>query len=236
MSDNRQDPLNQDGQVSSSTGETSSDGVSTNRGEETPTDKGSTGSNEITAKARKRAVSSRKIAANRENSGRSTGPKTARGKQRVSRNAVRHGFFSKFLLIQHPDGKENQTEYNDFYAEVRKHYEPVGFLEELWTEKIAAWSWRLRRLIRCESGQIAKALVEHSHNIHRSREGNFTDPESQSSSSPEMDSLTDHLFLPEKEELDKLLRYEAMITRQLNHAISELERLQARRKGGPTAT
>ncbi len=46
-----------------------------------------------------------------------------------------------------------------------------------------------------------------------------------------MDALTDHLFLPEKEELDKLLRYEAMINRQLNHAIAELERLQARRKG-----
>ena len=46
-----------------------------------------------------------------------------------------------------------------------------------------------------------------------------------------MDALTDYLFLPEKEELDKLLRYEAMINRQLNHAITELERVQARRKG-----
>ena len=49
-------------------------------------------------------------------------------------------------------------------------------------------------------------------------------------SNPEMDALTDHLFLPEKEERDKLLRYEAMINRQLNHAITELERVQARRK------
>jgi hypothetical protein len=46
-----------------------------------------------------------------------------------------------------------------------------------------------------------------------------------------MDTMTDHLFLPSNEELEKLLRYEAMITRQLNHAISELERVQARRKG-----
>ena len=45
-----------------------------------------------------------------------------------------------------------------------------------------------------------------------------------------MDAMTDHLFLPEKEELDKLLRYEAMINRQLNHAMGELERVQARRK------
>ena len=46
-----------------------------------------------------------------------------------------------------------------------------------------------------------------------------------------MDAMTDHLFLPEKEELDKLLRYEAMINRQLNQATAELERVQARRKG-----
>jgi hypothetical protein len=35
-----------------------------------------------------------------------------------------------------------------------------------------------------------------------------------------MEAITDHLFLPEKEGLDKLLRYEAMINRQLNHAIA----------------
>ena len=232
MSDDKQDPLNQDQEVSPSTGETNSDGLSTNRSEENPTDKRSAGSNEITTKARKPAVSSRKIEANRRNSGRSTGPKTARGKKRVSRNAVRHGFFSKFLLIQHPDGKESQGEYNDFYADVRKHYQPVGWLEELWTEKIAVWSWRLRRLIRCESGQIARALAGHSYELQQSRADDLAEPESAPSSNPEMDAMTDHLFLPEKEELDKLLRYEAMINRQLNHAIAELERVQARRKGG----
>ncbi len=41
-------------------------------------------------------------------------------------------------------------------------------------------------------------------------------------------SRADHLFPPEKEELEKLLRYEAMINRELNHAIAELERVQAR--------
>jgi hypothetical protein len=50
-----------------------------------------------------------------------------------------------------------------------------------------------------------------------------------------MDAMTDHLFLPEKDELEKLLRYEAMINRQLNHALAELERVQDRRKGEATA-
>jgi hypothetical protein len=46
-----------------------------------------------------------------------------------------------------------------------------------------------------------------------------------------MVAMTDHLFLPANEDLDKLLQYEAMINKQLNHAIAELERLQARREG-----
>ena len=188
------------------------------------------GSNETRGKS---SISLRKIESNRRNSQRSPGPKTAAGKKRVSMNAIKHGFFSKFLLVQHADGKESQREYDDFYADVRKHYQPADWLEELWVEKIAVWSWRLRRLIRCESGQIARALAGHSYEIHQSKAGDLAEPECASLSSPEMDAITDHLFLPEKDELEKLLRYEAMINRQLNHAIAELERLQARRNRGP---
>jgi hypothetical protein len=184
---------------------------------------------------RKSTVSPIKIEANRQNSQRSSGPKTTAGKRRVSMNAVKHGFFSKWLLVQHSDGKERQDEYDDFYADVRKHFQPIGWLEELWVEKITVWSWRLRRLLRCESGLIARALAGHSYEIHQSRAGDLAEPESASSISPEMDAITDHLFLPDKEELEKLLRYEANINRQLNHAIAELERLQARRNGGPAA-
>jgi len=39
----------------------------------------------------------------------------------------------------------------------------------------------------------------------------LADPDSASSREPETDALTDHLFLPKKEDLDKLLRNEAMI-------------------------
>ena len=149
---------------------------------------------------------------------------------------MKNGFFSKSLLIQHRDGKESKDEFDGFYADARKHYRPLGWLEELWVEKIAVWSWRLRRLIRCESGQIDRALATHSQELQLSKAEDLTEPDSAPSCNPEMDAMTDHLFLPEKEELDKLLRYEAMISRQLNHAIAELERIQARRKGEGTTS
>jgi hypothetical protein len=180
---------------------------------------------------KKPPASSRRIEANRRNASKSTGPRTASGKRTVARNALKHGFFSKWLLIPHPDGKEDPTEYQDFYAALREHYHPLDFLEELWVDKIASWSWRLRRLVRCESGQIARALAEHNHEIKQLSVGDPEELELPELSSPEIDAITDHLFLPPKEELDKLLRYEAMINKQLNHAIAELERLQRRRNG-----
>src|SRR6185369_17031779 len=58
----------------------------------------------------KRTGSARKIEANRRNARKSTGPKTATGMKRVSRNAIKHGFYSKWLLVQHQDGEESQSE------------------------------------------------------------------------------------------------------------------------------
>jgi len=81
---------------------------------------------------------------------------------------------------------------------------------------------------------IAKALAAHSYALQESITSSLEEPEAVPSSSPEMDAITDHLFLPSKEELDKMLRYEALLNRQLNHALAELERLQTRRKEGST--
>ncbi len=236
MSHDKQDQLNPQQQASQRAVPANSGRPLANSSNGRQTDQQSRGSNEIAAEpGGKSSGSSKRVQANRQNSRKSTGPRTATGKKRVSMNAVKHGFFSKWLLIQHRDGKESQDEYDDFYADVRKHFQPIGWLDELWVEKIAVWSWRLRRLIRCESGQIDRALAGHSYELQQSRADDLAEPESAPSSNPEMDAMTDHLFLPEKEELDKLLRYEAMINRQLNHAIAELERLQARRNGGPAA-
>lgn len=45
-------------------------------------------------------VSDRKIAANRKNAQRSTGPRTAYAKKRISRNALRHGLAAVVLNEQ----------------------------------------------------------------------------------------------------------------------------------------
>jgi len=181
----------------------------------------------------KPTASSRKIEANKRNAKKSTGPKTVAGKKRVSKNATKHGFYSKHLLVQHQDGEENQGEYDDFEAEVVKHFQPVGWLEKNWVDKIVVWSWRLRRVIRSESGQIARSLAEHSYDVQQSRAADAEEPGFEPSNNPEVDAMTDHLFFT-SDGRENQLRHEAMINRQLNHAIAELERSQARRKGEST--
>ena len=50
--------------------------------------------------------------------------KTASGKKRASRNAIKMGFYSKWLLVDHLAGKDSQGEYADFHADIFKHYRP----------------------------------------------------------------------------------------------------------------
>ncbi len=75
---------------------------------------------------KKPAGSSRKVETNRRNALKSTGPKTAAGKERVSQNATKHGFYSKWLLVKHQDGEESQAEYDKFYSEIAEYFQPYG--------------------------------------------------------------------------------------------------------------
>jgi hypothetical protein len=161
---------------------------------------------------------------NRRNSLKSTGPKTPEGKKWSARNSLKHGFFAKYLLIPHPDAGEDPGEYNEWFSAICEGHKPFGFQEEFWAGQIAVWSWRLRRFIRYESGQIARILTDRREDLEqlKTEQGSVAVP-----TDPEMDSMVDHLLLPS--DTDKLIRYEAIITRRLDHAIAALERLQLRR-------
>ena len=116
----------------------------------------------------------------------------------------------------------------ELLARLYAHYQPVGYLEEYLVEMIAVSLWRRRRVIRLESGQITRA-IESQHQLAKSESAEQLDQVgSLILVSP---SRTDDLFVPGNGELDKMMRYEVMITRNLGHSMAELERFQRRRKG-----
>jgi hypothetical protein len=88
----------------------------------------------------------------RKHKNNATGPRTKAGKQRASRNALKHGIFAKVVAL---DGESN-GEYQKIWSELRADRKPQGAQEELWVEKLALDFWRLSRLYRAEVGAVQK--------------------------------------------------------------------------------
>ena len=124
---------------------------------------------------RKRPVSQRRIQANRRNALRSTGPKTARGKRTVSRNAIKHGFLAREVVITAGDGEESLQEFHALVEQLWKCYEPVGIIEESLVQTIATTFWRKARVIRAENGEIRMRLdtLQGDRALRNSDNGNF---------------------------------------------------------------
>ncbi len=96
--------------------------------------------------------------ANKQNALVSTGPVTEEGKVIVSKNALKHGVFARDLIIESGDGKENAEEYQQLFQNLIESLSPQGQMEHLLVEKIAVDFWRLRRVLRFETGSIRKYL------------------------------------------------------------------------------
>ena len=108
--------------------------------------------------SRKPPASERRIQANRRNALRSTGPKTDRGKRTVARNAIKHGFLAREVVITAGDGKESSEEFHDLVKQLWEYHQPIGVVEESLVQTIATCWWRKARVIRAENGEIRKRL------------------------------------------------------------------------------
>ena len=94
-------------------------------------------------------------ATNRKNALKSTGPKTSVGKAVSARNAVKHGIFTAAPILS---GIESRDDWEKHREGVLKSIAPVGYLEELLTMRLAAFSWRLFRVVRYEA-EVSTAAI-----------------------------------------------------------------------------
>src|SRR6266481_2723488 len=74
----------------------------------------------------------------------STGPRSAQGKQRSKYNALKHGIYSKAPLLK----DESRARFQSLLHELQGYHQPEGSTEELLVEKIAILTWRHRRFLK----------------------------------------------------------------------------------------
>ena len=96
------------------------------------------------------------ILANQENAKKSTGPKTVKGKQRSSMNAMTHGIFAQIPILPGED-RENLTALADA---INQTYKPQDAMEVILVERIIVASFRQIRLREVEAAHIKINMSE----------------------------------------------------------------------------
>jgi hypothetical protein len=89
-------------------------------------------------------ISARALAS-RRNGARSRGPKTAVGKARSSRNALKHGLCARKLLVL---PEEDASQFQALEAALLEELAPVGALQAVLAQRVVSAAWRLMRADR----------------------------------------------------------------------------------------
>jgi hypothetical protein len=177
------------------------------------------------------------INANRLNAKKSTGPRTAEGKQAVSQNAFKHGLFLKKAVVE----GESQEEYELHRQGLLAEWQPAGVTESIVAERLVNLSWRLERAQRMQN-QIIDYLGINE--LRRYRADLFAEryKEAHGVSMQEAGAGADHLLLGRLAAvdwsncrvIDRMMLYERRIENSMYKTM--LEKLQKARKDEQSRT
>jgi len=115
----------------------------------------------------KKPISEARLRANRENSQRSTGPRTARGKRYSRRNAVTHGLLIKQLLFS-DDAKPMNEELLELAERLHDKYGEGDVRTDLLVEGLVVEYWRQRQAMVVE-----RQCFKESADFYFGRQGNM---------------------------------------------------------------
>lgn len=142
-----------------------------------------------------REVTTARQEANKASAKKSTGPRSPRGKARVALNALTHGIFAKAALYEHEDAHE----FENLHQLLISSLAPADEFEVLLVQKIAVALWRTRRLLIYE-----KAKIDLANSLANAK------GEPQISIPGRMERRT----LLAMEDLERLLKYEALLEKE----------------------
>jgi hypothetical protein len=103
-------------------------------------------------------TSLKQIEANRRNAEDSTGPRSKAGKQRSSRNAIRHGLTAETVIEPLEDAKD----YGAFEEAIAASFDPETAVERELILRLASLLWRLRRATSIETALFQVKIEDDS--------------------------------------------------------------------------
>jgi hypothetical protein len=165
-------------------------------------------------------ASQRQIEANRSNSKKSTGPKSAEGKAAIRFNALRHGLTAENIVLS----IEERPVFEQLHDEFLGEHQPGTPTERLLVEQMVAAAWRLRRVRATETAYFDREMERLDHLT----KGDYPQP-------GPWDRMAYVLRwdCTSSNTLALLARYEARIERSFYKALRELQRLRTQRAAAP---
>jgi hypothetical protein len=98
-----------------------------------------------------RPTSDRKVAANRANARRSTGPRSPLGKARSSLNAIRHGILARAAFNVTLEGESKRAEFDDLVRGLAQEFQPQTLSDHMMVQQVAGCYWRLAKVLTFET-------------------------------------------------------------------------------------
>lgn len=175
------------------------------------------------------SVSEKRLAANRANAAKSTGPRTREGKARSSQNARKHGFTAAaFGAFSFEDLEEVAHLKDDLVAA----YEPANSQELFALERVAVAQQSVLRAARLESGMLLACMrrgqryVDSDNCVEASAAGGAEIADQQNRNFALAEGLDSMCMNSNAWSL--FLRYRANATRDYKSAVDEFNRVKSR--------
>ncbi|MGD0497035.1 MAG: hypothetical protein ABSC23_01225 [Bryobacteraceae bacterium] len=178
-------------------------------------------------------VSSKRLAANRSNAAKSTGPRTPQGRARSAQNARKHGFTaSTFAVVRLEDLQEIDHLRHDLVAV----YQPVNSQELFAIERMALAQQAILRAARLEAGLFTTCLnqaLEPSASatvlMNKELAGDGDIEIARAQNRNFILGVGFHRMAHQSNSFSLFLRYQAQAERNYRRAMEEFERLKSLR-------
>ena len=183
----------------------------------------------VNLRRRPLVLTQRRLEANRRNAARSTGPRTAAGKSRVARNAIKHGFF----VGQERWSPQQHRDFAYTLDGLRDEFKPHGILEEGCVATIAESYVRMAAMFRYEN------IAAFKYHQHCDRELNEVIAAADEVEAARLEAHREKLrraglwrpTIPGPREARAIIRYSVSLDRAIREAFAALEGLRTTRIG-----